>query len=67
MSGAAALQRSFSLREGMGARRLAKFRCQAATQLLLVQGCGQVFASAYAHLPEEAVRCLLDALDTMHR
>ncbi len=38
--------RAFSLREGVGARRLAKFRCQAATQLLLVQGCSEVYAKA---------------------
>ncbi|EFJ50436.1 hypothetical protein VOLCADRAFT_80189 [Volvox carteri f. nagariensis] len=57
----------FTLREGVGARRLAKFRCQAATQLLLVQGCSEVYAKASQSLPPGAVRGLLDALDLMHR
>ncbi len=45
-NGNAVAGRSFTLREGVGARRLAKFRCQAATQLLLVQGCSEVYAKA---------------------
>lgn len=45
-SGSAAGARAFTLREGVGARRLAKFRCQAATQLLLVQGCSEIYAKA---------------------
>ncbi|KAG2485588.1 hypothetical protein HYH03_015653 [Edaphochlamys debaryana] len=59
--------RAFSLREGVGARRLAKFRCQAATQLLLVQGCSEVYAKAAQSLPPGAVRGLLDSLEFMHR
>ncbi|GIL58910.1 hypothetical protein Vafri_13917 [Volvox africanus] len=59
--------RTFTLREGVGARRLAKFRCQAATQLLLVQGCSEVYAKASQSLPPGAVRGLLDALAVIHR
>eukprot|EP00198_Chlamydomonas_reinhardtii_P005607 XP_001694943.1 SEC7/BIG-like ARF-guanine nucleotide exchange factor [Chlamydomonas reinhardtii] len=66
-SGSAAGARAFTLREGVGARRLAKFRCQAATQLLLVQGCSEIYAKAAQSLPPGAVRGLLDALAAMHR
>ncbi|GIM16142.1 hypothetical protein Vretimale_18795, partial [Volvox reticuliferus] len=59
--------RTFTLREGVGARRLAKFRCQAATQLLLVQGCSEIYANASQSLPPGAVRGLLDALAFIHR
>ena len=41
---AAAPARVYTLREGVGARRLAKFRSQAAVQLLLVQGCSELYA-----------------------
>ncbi|KAG2453172.1 hypothetical protein HYH02_002496 [Chlamydomonas schloesseri] len=66
-SSSGAAGRAFTLREGVGARRLAKFRCQAATQLLLVQGCSEIYAKASQSLPPGAVRGLLDALAAMHR
>ncbi|KAG2437305.1 hypothetical protein HXX76_005962 [Chlamydomonas incerta] len=66
-SSSGAAGRAFTLREGVGARRLAKFRCQAATQLLLVQGCSEIYAKAAQSLPPGAVRGLLDALAAMHR
>ena len=59
--------RTFTLREGVGARRLAKFRCQAATQLLLVQGCSELYAKTSTQLPPSAVRGLLDSLAAIYR
>lgn len=48
---AAASTRAFSLREGVGSRRLAKFRSHAAVQLLLVQGCSETYAQLHRIMP----------------
>lgn len=53
---------SFTLREGMGARRLAKFKSHASVQLLLVQGCSEVYAQLHRLLPPSATAQLLKAL-----
>jgi hypothetical protein len=45
--------------QGAGARRLAKFRCQAAVQLLLVQGCTDVYSRQYGYLPFVALSNIL--------
>jgi len=57
--------RGFNLREGAGARRLAKFRCQAAVQLLLVQGCTDVYSKQYGYLPFVALSNILQVLETV--
>ena len=51
-----------SLSSGSGARRLAEARCRAAIQLLLVQACGEVYASHAPRLPQAAAILMLDAL-----
>lgn len=40
----------YTLREGVGMRRLVKFRVAAGVQLLLVQAASEVYAQQYAHL-----------------
>jgi hypothetical protein len=40
----------YTLREGVGLRRLLKFRVQASVQLLLVQAASEVYAQHYQHL-----------------
>lgn len=40
----------YSLREGVGMRRLVKFRVQAGVQLLLVQAASEVYALHYHHM-----------------
>lgn len=40
----------YTLREGVGMRRLVKFRVGAGVQLLLVQAASEVYAQQYAHL-----------------
>ncbi|MEW5298187.1 MAG: hypothetical protein WDW36_001338 [Sanguina aurantia] len=59
--------RSFSLREGVGSRRLVKFRCQAAVQLLLVQGASEIYAKQHRNMPPTATATLLHALEFMHQ
>jgi brefeldin A-inhibited guanine nucleotide-exchange protein len=56
---APAAARAFSLREGVGARRLAKFRSHAAVQLLLVQGCSETYAQLHRIMPPVASLRLL--------
>ena len=51
--------RPYSLREGVGARRLAKFRSHAAVQLLLVQGCSETYAGLHSVMPASATTRLL--------
>lgn len=51
--------RPFSLREGVGARRLAKFRSHATVQLLLVQGCSETYAGLHSVMPASATTRLL--------
>ncbi|KAF5835548.1 hypothetical protein DUNSADRAFT_7247 [Dunaliella salina] len=63
LSSSARMWRGFNLREGAGARRLAKFRCQAAVQLLLVQGCTDVYSKQYGYLPFVALSNILQATD----
>ncbi|CAL8462959.1 g2493 [Coccomyxa elongata] len=55
-------RRQVSLSSGSGARRLAEARCRAAIQLLLVQACGEVYASHAPRLPQAAAILMLDAL-----
>lgn len=40
----------YSLREGVGMRRLVKFKVQAGVQLLLVQAASEVYALHYHHM-----------------
>ena len=40
----------YTLREGVGMRRLLKFRVAAAVQLLLVQAASEMYAQQYMHL-----------------
>ena len=54
-----AASRAYSLREGVGARRLAKFRSHAAVQLLLVQGCSETYAQLHRIMPPVAALRLL--------
>ncbi len=56
------LGKQVSLASGSGARRLAEARCRAAIQLLLVQACGEVYASHAPRLPQAAAILMLDAL-----
>jgi len=46
--------------QGAGARRLAKFRCKAAVQLLLVQGCTEVYSKQYGFMPFVALYNILE-------
>ncbi|WIA22572.1 hypothetical protein OEZ86_009559 [Tetradesmus obliquus] len=52
----------YSLREGVGMRRLVKFRVQAGVQLLLVQAASEVYAQHYHHMAPDAMVLLADAL-----
>lgn len=45
----------YSLREGVGMRRLVKFRVQAGVQLLLVQAASEVYAQHYHHMAVSVV------------
>jgi len=54
--------RTWSLGEGLGARRLAEVHCRASVQLLLVQAAGEVYARHCRRLPGSAVVILLDVL-----
>lgn len=56
------MAKQVSLSSGSGARRLAEARCRAAIQLLLVQACGEVYASHAPRLPQAAAILMLDAL-----
>jgi brefeldin A-inhibited guanine nucleotide-exchange protein len=40
----------YTLREGVGMRRLVKFKVQAGVQLLLVQAASEVYAQHYHHM-----------------
>jgi brefeldin A-inhibited guanine nucleotide-exchange protein len=40
----------YTLREGVGMRRLVKFRVQAGVQLLLVQAASELYAQHYHHM-----------------
>ncbi|GAX80611.1 hypothetical protein CEUSTIGMA_g8046.t1 [Chlamydomonas eustigma] len=62
---ATAAARAFSLREGVGARRLAKFRSHSAVQLLLVQGCSETYGQLHRIMPPVASLRLLKALETI--
>ncbi len=55
----------YSLREGIGARRLGRFRTQCAVQLLLVQSLAGVCERQLPRVPPAALRVLLDALDAV--
>lgn len=55
----------YSLREGMGARRLAKFRSQAAVHILLVQACSEIYSRQHHLMPVPAVDQLLQTLQFM--
>lgn len=57
--------RAYSLKEGVGARRLAKFKCQAAVQLLMVQAVSEMYASQHMHMAGPATTILLSALETI--
>lgn len=61
--GTGAAPRAFTLREGVGARRLAKFRSHASVQLLLVQGCSETYAGLNKIMPPVATTRLLQASD----
>eukprot|EP00775_Hariotina_reticulata_P008270 gene8270-8458_t len=52
----------YTLREGVGLRRLLKFRVQASVQLLLVQAASEVYAQHYQHLTAAAMVQVADAL-----
>ncbi len=53
----------YSLREGIGARRLTKFRSQAAVQLLLMQSCSDVYIRQHKHMPQGSVSDVMRTLD----
>eukprot|EP00798_Chlamydomonas_sp_ICE-L_P027640 gene27640-7278_t len=58
--------RFFSLREGVGSRRLSKFKAQSSVQLLLVGGCTDVFnKNAGGAMPTAAVSRLLQTLHSV--
>ncbi|KAL6762063.1 hypothetical protein V8C86DRAFT_3013062 [Haematococcus lacustris] len=54
---------AYSLREGAGARRLAKFKSQAGVQLLLVQGCSDIYSKQYSCMPPAALCKVLQTLE----
>eukprot|EP00798_Chlamydomonas_sp_ICE-L_P022399 gene22399-29511_t len=56
---------TYSLREGVGASRLARFRAQASVQLLLVQGASEVYAALQGSLPPAALSILLHTLESI--
>lgn len=47
----------YTLREGIGMRRLVKFRVQAGVQLLLVQAASEVYAQHYYHMAVRSRLC----------
>ncbi|KAI8465270.1 MAG: hypothetical protein J3K34DRAFT_525495 [Monoraphidium minutum] len=52
----------YTLREGVGMRRLARFRVHAGVQLLLVQAMGEVYGRDTGRMPARVVLQLADAL-----
>jgi len=58
----APLRVAYTLREGLGARRLGRFRCHASVQLLLTQACGELYGRAHRHMGPAPTRRLLDAV-----
>ena len=57
----------FSLREGAGARRLARFRSHSAVQLLLVQACSEIYAQLHRSIPPSSLVRLLGAMEGVAR
>jgi brefeldin A-inhibited guanine nucleotide-exchange protein len=60
-SGAGTPRPPYTLREGVGMRRLGRFRVHAGVQLLLVQTLGEVYARQHARLPVGSVTNVLVA------
>jgi brefeldin A-inhibited guanine nucleotide-exchange protein len=50
----------YTLREGVGMRRLLKFRVAAGVQLLLVQAASEMYAQQYMHLGVSTCACTSD-------
>lgn len=51
----------YNLREGVGMRRLLKFRVAAGVQLLLVQAASEIYAQQYMHLGVRVCACTCDS------